>query len=266
MGQKFLEKLASLPLLRQSAIRFLKSTARDITISNPYSKKRITINSYNHKGYWYFRGFREDATIKSLKKIIQKDGVVIEIGGHIGFITHLYSKLVGKKGKVFVFEPGVNNLIYTRKNLSSLDNVELIEKACGETEGTVTFYLDRLSGQNNSLLSDYERVETVAKSHSENATRNEVAVQVIKAEDFVSLRNLTVSHMKIDVEGAELQALKGLTKYLGKIPSLMVEVTRDEDQVRQMMSEFGYIAHDVNLNALSATSKLQGNIFFLLAS
>ena len=264
MNEKQLIKISSLKYLRPVALYILRLTARDFEFKNPYSQLKIKVNSYKHKGYWFFRGYREEATIKSIKKLVKDGSTVIEVGGHIGFISHLYSSLVGEKGKLFVFEPGDNVLNYTRKNLSMLKNTVLVEKACGNMNGIISFFKDGMSGQNNSLLGDYENVEAVAATHGMKAERIETKVDIIRLEDFISAEDIIVNHVKIDVEGAEKEVLLGLNGYLGKIPSFMIEITRNTEDVYSLMRANGYSAYDDNLNLLSNGDLRSGNIFFVL--
>jgi len=264
MNEKQLNKISRLKYLRTVALYILRLTARDIEFKNPYTQQKIKVNSYKHKGYWFFRGYREEATTASMKRLVKDGSTVIEVGGHIGFISHLYSWLVGEKGKLFVFEPGDNNLNYTRNNLSMLKNTVLVEKACGNVNGILSFFKDGISGQNNSLLRDYENVEGVAASHGTKAERVETKVDVIRLEDFISAEDIIVNHVKIDVEGAEKDVLLGLNSYLGKIPSFMIEITRNAEDVYSLMRANGYLAYDDNLNLLSNRDLRNGNVFFVL--
>jgi len=264
MNENQLQKISSLKFLRSVTLYILQLTARDIEFKNPYSQLKIKVNSYAHKGYLYFRGYREEATVKSIKRLLKDGSTVIEVGGHIGFISHLYSSLVREKGKLIVFEPGDNNLNYTRKNLSMLKNTTLVEKACGNINGVLSFYQDSISGQNNSLLKDYENVESVARTHGAEAKRIETKVDVIRLEDFISAEDIIVNHIKIDVEGAEKEVLLGLNSYLGKIPSFMIEITKNTEDIYSLMRANCYLAYDDNLNLLSNGDLRTGNIFFVL--
>lgn len=244
-------------------LRVLKVAAIDISIKNPYSGRRFKINSYRHKSYWYFRGDREEDTVESLKRIVPSGGVIFEVGGHVGFLTHLYSKLAGPRGEVFVFEPGANNLPYTRINTKDLENVTLLESGCSNFSGQATFYKDSFSGQNNSLLGDYEAVENIAKSHYVEVERSTDQINVVALSDFIAQCGKSPAHIKIDVEGAELLVLQGLREFLGVPDSMMIEVTRDEEAVYAMMAEAGYLAFDVALRPMDASARIRGNVFFL---
>ena len=71
---------------RYIVITMLRWLAADIEIKNPYSKKPFRLNSYSHKGYWFYGKAREEGTTNSLKRLVSNGDVVIEIGGHIGFL------------------------------------------------------------------------------------------------------------------------------------------------------------------------------------
>jgi len=250
--------------LRYLVLSILRWFAVDIEMKNPYSKKPFRLNSYNHKGYWFYGKAREEGTTNSLKRLVTNGDTVIEVGGHIGFLSHLYSELVGVKGSVHVFEPGDNNLQYTRPNLDCLKNVTLYEKGCSDNAGVVTFHLDSLSGQNNSILKDYENVEATAKSHYVSAQREKVTIKVTTLDEFIENLGAQPNHIKIDVEGAELLVIKGMSKFLGKVATLMIEVTRDEQEVFLIMRTAGYVAYDEQLLEIQDGHIIIGNVFFIL--
>ena len=252
------------PLVRYLVLSILKRIAVDFEMKNPYSRKPFLLNLYSHAGYWFYGKAREEDTSNSLKKLITNDDIVIEVGGHIGFLSHLYSELVGAKGAVHVFEPGRNNLEYTRHNLDSLKNVTLHEEGCSDNVGVVEFYLDALSGQNNSILNDYEPVEATARSHYVSAQREKASINVTTLDAFIENLEAQPSHIKIDVEGAELLVIKGMSKFLGRVPSLMIEVTREEGEVFSIMRNAGYIAYDERLLEIKGGHIKRGNVFFVL--
>jgi hypothetical protein len=130
------EVASKVPILRPLVIGLLWLTRADIRITNPWTKHSLFLNSFHHKGYWFFRKVRENATMRMLAKCITPGDTVLEIGGHIGFISQYLSQLVGRSGRVIVFEPGSNNLPYIRKNLRELPNVTLEEVAVSDQCGT----------------------------------------------------------------------------------------------------------------------------------
>ncbi len=132
---------ASINFLRRSILSFLKLISRDLFIKNAFTGDNLFLNLYRHKSYWYYGRARELATMQKFSSLVFADSVVVEIGGHIGFVSQYFSKLVGKKGEVIVFEPGSNNLPYLRVNLKNcINNVTLVEKAVSDKTGDVVFF------------------------------------------------------------------------------------------------------------------------------
>lgn len=77
--------------------------------------------------------------MKKFSELISSGDTVVEIGGHIGFISQYFSQLVGEEGKVIVFEPGSNNLQYIKKNILGKDNIYLEQMAISDRSGTAFF-------------------------------------------------------------------------------------------------------------------------------
>ena len=252
--------LARVPLVRPAVIHLLKLTRRNITISNPWTNDPLYLNSFYHKGYWFYGSDREFETMQFFQKCIARKSTVLEIGGHIGFISQYFSKLVGDEGKVVVFEPGHNNLPYIRRNLQKLGNVQIEEAAASDFIGESVFYEDNISGQNNSLLMDYKQAASVATSQSMALAKTERQVQVTTIDEYVQSHRLHVDFIKIDVEGNEYNTLLGARQTLKHVNSLMVEVTEHHEEVSELLRSLGFHLHDVEGNVLEHELR-SGNIF-----
>lgn len=246
---------------------FRKINLGDITIKHHWiPSRKIMLHSFKHKGYWWHGKKREHETIDKFNKLINNNDTVIEIGGHIGYFSIIYSSLVGNKGKLFVFEPGANNLDYTEKNLSPLNNTFLIKKAISNENGIVTFYLEDLSGQNNSIIKDYHLLEgNIKLSGLNNIHVDSVDIPCITLDSFVkkSIED-NISFIKIDIEGAELLALQGATNVLKEHkPNMMIEVTSDAKEVYDILTNFQYSLYTPSGKKITASNNLEGNIFCL---
>jgi FkbM family methyltransferase len=252
------------PILRPLAIALLRLTRTDIQIANPWTKHSLFLNSFHHKGYWFFGKIRENATMRMLAKCIATGDTVIEIGGHIGFISQYLSQLVGRTGRLVVFEPGSNNLPYIRKNLRELPNVTLVEVAVSDKCGTTTFYEDNVTGQNNSLLPSYENAEATAKSHGVCLKKHVAVVPVTTLDAYVQAHNLYPDFIKMDIEGSELNALLGSSSTLANVRGLMVEVTKNHAAVISLLREKGLRIFSAEGEELFEF-QYSGNIFALRA-
>lgn len=195
-------------------------------------------------------------------KLVKESDTVIEVGGHIGYITQYFSHLVGESGKVICFEPGINNQKYILENLKSFQNVILEKKAVGNEDGFATFYEDNATGQNNSLLSKYPTAESTAKAHLVTLHLRENEVEIIKIDSWVAKHHISPNFIKIDVEGYDLFALIGALKTLKTLRAIMIEVTYDYLEIEKILLEFFSYMWDQEGNPISRIPPdYIGNIF-----
>lgn len=259
--------LSGIPLLRSLVLKSLKLISRDVTIKNAYTGDRLLLNLYRHKGYWYFGKSRERASMERFRKLIKEGWTVIEVGGHIGFISQYFSMLVGKSGKVIVFEPGSNNLPYTEVNTGFVKNIVLVKQAVSDQSGEAVFYEDNITGQNNSLLPDYKNADSVSKSHGEALAKLKRVVPVTTLDQYIADNGVSCDFIKIDIEGFELNALRGMPKALLSCKCMMIEVTENQLEVSDILVQSGFRIEDEHGQELKSISpSFNGNIFALRGS
>jgi FkbM family methyltransferase len=261
--------------LRNSAMRrlalrvFRVVNPGDVSIKHHWTGDKLRLHSFKHKGYWWHGRRREQETIMRFQKLIEPGSVVVEIGGHIGYFAVLYAHLVGKDGKVFVFEPGENNLPYLRANLASKPQAQIIEKAVSNEDGTVTFWLENLSGQNNSIIEDYYLLDGNIELAGMGAHVSKRAVHVpcTTLDSFAATLaddGKQIDFVKIDVEGAELLVLQGASALLAKRRTpIMVEVTREEEAIFALMTQANYAMFFADGSRVTTAVGMEGNIFCL---
>ncbi|MFT3912051.1 MAG: FkbM family methyltransferase [Ferruginibacter sp.] len=247
-----------LPLLK-------KLNLGNIYIKHHYTGSKFKIDAFIHKGYWYHGKNREKVQMDIFKTIIKEGDTVIELGAHIGYISLYFSKLAGTAGKLYVFEPGANNLPYTRANInnSKIKNIELIEKAVSDENGTATFYLENITGQSNSLVKDYRVTKKIQSKTFTELQKNAVEVETIRLDDFVKQRNIKkVDFVKIDIEGAEYMAIKGMQNILDELkPTMMIEVTENHEALFNLLKGKGYVIVDEFSNLVTDLPHFYGNLF-----
>jgi len=147
------------------------------------------------------RGYYEPFITEIVKKNIKKGDVVLDIGAHIGYYTLLFARLVGEKGKVYAFEPDPENFALLKKNVevNGYRNVVLEQKAVSDNPGTLKLHL----GGRSAHHSIYKNMYSCNRS---------VNVKSVRLDDYID----TVNFIKIDVEGAEYSAFKGMQSILRK--------------------------------------------------
>jgi FkbM family methyltransferase len=118
---------------------------------------------------------------------------VIDIGAAAGYYTLLAAKCVGARGSIIACEPDAANLRFLRAHIArnQLTNVRVLPLALADQNGSARFGRTRGSGR--------------GRLSSEGAS--EVAVR--RLDDLAGELSLRPQHLKIDVEGAELDVLLG---------------------------------------------------------
>ena len=145
---------------------------------------------------------REGQMVRLFRDALRPGGLAVDVGAHLG----LFSLIAAHAGSsVVAFEPNPRTLPHLRRNLAPVaSRVDVVERAVAAAEEERTFHV-AAAGDTSSLVADADAVESVT-------------VRTVRADDVIGGRPVDV--MKIDVEGAELEALAGLERTIAGSPSL----------------------------------------------
>lgn len=194
-----------------------------------------------------------------LRNLIKTGDTVLDIGANLGYMTVLYSKLVGDSGRVHSVEPVAPVLKVLRKNTRKLKNVTIHPYALGTEEKTI------LLGNNTRLKQGY----VGSGSHfvlDKKLTDATEADQMFEAEMkrgselFGGLDRL--DFIKCDIEGFEIVVLPEMEAILKRFkPLLLVESnTGQRGQLIDFFGGLGYGAYILNesdmLVPTNATDKM----------
>ncbi len=145
---------------------------RMIEITRDYTMKKI----------W------EPETTKIVKEHVKKAQTVIDIGASVGYFSLLFARLVGEKGRVFAFEPTDGNFKYLLHNIKK--------------NGYKNIKAHQLAAWDKS-----EMVYVMPHSSTRKWATG------VALDDFLELRGIRqVDFIKIDVDGADLNVLRGLIR------------------------------------------------------
>jgi FkbM family methyltransferase len=155
-----------------------------------------------------------------IKRFTPKKGdIVIDIGAHIGLYTIISSKRVGANGKVVAIEADPSNFEMLNSNikLNQLTNVTPLNYAVYSKETKVKLYLP--SGESgftkyNTIMPNW--INTQEKFVEVNANTLDYLLQLNE------IRQEEVNWIKIDVEGAEFEVLKGASNVLSKSKDITI--------------------------------------------
>jgi tRNA (mo5U34)-methyltransferase len=163
-------------------------------------------------------GTFESAETNFVMRFLREGMTVLDAGAHHGFYTLLASKRVGPSGRVVAFEPSPRERRRLERHVSfnNCENVSIEPFALGVSRGQATLFLvEGAEDYCNSLRSPAVKAQTIA-----------VPVELTSLDEFVRDARLVVDFLKLDVEGSELDALRGAAKLLETAPRpvLLVEV------------------------------------------
>jgi FkbM family methyltransferase len=173
------------------------------------------VTGYRLAGHPY-----EEAQWKLVRRLLGPGGVMIDVGANQGFYSLLGSRTVGPTGRVFAFEPAITERRKLHRNLAlnRCRNVVVEPLAVGSEEGSADFYL--CLGHQGSWSSLREpAADMTAKSQL-------VQVDITTLDAYSRRAGLEdIDLIKIDVEGGELNVLRGATDVLDRFrPVLLCEV------------------------------------------
>jgi FkbM family methyltransferase len=163
---------------------------------------------------------------------LDKGMIFLDVGAHIGAYTLRAAKMVEKQGRVVSVEPNKDNfeLLIRNIGLNDLGNcIPLNVAAYSANEEVILF--DGPDSAQHSIKARYERPmgSSKVKARTLDGVMEEIG---IKRLDMV----------KIDVEGAELEVLKGMEKTLIKNnPNIILEILKeDQRKVIEYLNHLGY--------------------------
>lgn len=186
--------------------------------------------------HWYQENLWEPPVQIALQDLCKPGDIVFDVGANFGGLTMVMSRSVGLKGKVCAFEASPRIIDKCQRNLvwNGCNNVQLYHKAVYHTSGEkVPIYLG--SHLNDSI---YQNAESETAAYY---------VSTLTLDDFVAQTGLVPNLVKMDIEGAEFDAIKGMIKTIENAkPHLILETQREDTRCLDWLREKGYIAIDLN--------------------
>ncbi len=166
---------------------------------------------------------------------------VFDIGAHAGYHTILLAKLCGASGHVHAFEPVPENVecLWETLRLNQLKNVRVHQLAISDREGEAEF---RSSGVFDGFAcltrGGHGRCERLT-THSQILT-----VRTADLDTFcIKFGIVQVDLIKMDIEGAEMLALHGMSQILRRQhPVLVLELWGSEhlSEAPRFLERLGY--------------------------
>jgi len=172
-------------------------------------KKDPGISQTLMKGKYFRKWHREPEFMDIIESEVQEGDVAFDLGANIGYVAVHLSKYVGPSGKVYAVEPSPRNFEILTDNIK-VNNLEKIVESFEVAISSVSGFRD-LNVSSISNLNSF--IET-------KWTKETIEVMTTSIDDFF-LEKRFPNFIKMDIEGAEVDALAGIDKILDANNSCM---------------------------------------------
>jgi FkbM family methyltransferase len=182
----------------------------------PPLKMEVVPREMMNKALFLYGTFEISET-RLVQAFLRPGMTFIDVGANIGYYTLIAARIVGASGSVHAFEPNgeVRARLVHNVHLNNFDQVHVHREAVTGQSGEVRFYV--------STWNENSGISSIIPG---SALGEPTVVPAVSLDDFVSrLPGQRADLLKMDIEGAELEAIGGGRQLLGSAtaPALLFE-------------------------------------------
>ena len=223
---------------------------------------------------WLRRDYESEAPITALiTENLHEGDVFLDVGANVGFFTVVAAQIVGPRGRVLAFEPlpGLASLLRRSVVANSLTHVDVVEAAVARSTGTAS-----IAAMPDSAYSHL--IDGARKIDTSHGGWSSVPVATVSIDEYLRDHvGRTPRLIKMDIEGAEVEALAGarMTLSADPAPDVICEVGiphlarfgHAPSEVFGMFQQLGYRAFNPETRRLMLVEDLSpslhaNNVFF----
>jgi FkbM family methyltransferase len=160
------------------------------------------------------RGYYEPVLTKIIENQVKEGDTVFDIGAHIGYYTLKLARKVGPSGKVYAFEAHPDNYAILKRNVEAngYKNVHICNKAVSDSNGRIKLFFGKERSAHHSTLKN------------EYCNDEGTEIDSVRLDDFLSpfIGEEKVNFIKIDIEGGEFKALRGMENLIKRSDKLRI--------------------------------------------
>ena len=199
--------------------------------------------------YLYFYGTHDERYIVTkLLKIIKPGDICWDVGANIGFYTCLLASLVEDSGAIVAFEPAARTYGYLNENVSlnQFTNVTVVNKGLGDKQEQRPLYYSEAGLAEGTASLKYAD----GRAASERVTLDTIdsLIPELPIPDFI----------KIDVEGYQLEVLRGAESCLKTHAPLLIAELRDVGEtnrdifgeIEDYVANLGYQLYEIRKHSI----------------
>jgi FkbM family methyltransferase len=179
-----------------------------------------------------------------VKHVVKPGFVCLDIGANVGYYSLLFAKLTGPTGRIYAFEPEKKNYSLLLENIrtNGYKNITAENCAVSDENGRIKLYISEDNAGDHRI----EGGET-AKRYQE--------INMLKIDDYLRDKNNRVDYVKLDIQGADFKAIKGMANTLKNNPDIMIQsefwpagmlhMGIDPSEYLQTLEAQGFIVYDI---------------------
>ena len=198
----------------------------------PLLERSANFHTMPDDPFWFrlelLTGRHEPGTTMQLKALSKPGMTMLDIGGHVGYYTRMCGAIAGENGQIVTFEPHPRNYQMLQRNTQSQQNVTLMQVAVAPGEGTAELHDYLMMSASGSLhydesLRDVQKASLtgVAPRNTDDFVQQTFTVRTRAVDDCLAELGIEQVHLiKMDIEGAEMGALRGMTRTIQQSPHL----------------------------------------------
>lgn len=187
------------------------------------------VGEFSKRNKEFHSNFNRDKIIKS---VIKSDlPIIFDVGAHHGQSID-YLREFFPRGFIYSFEPDPDSFKILSKKKSEINIISNI--ALSDESGFKVFYRNKISHTNSlnkvnlnskdSIRAKNEK--SIQNSSYKDEVNSKINVETITLDEFMANNFIqSIDLLKIDVQGSEEKVLKGATNSLGKIMSIIIEIS-----------------------------------------
>jgi len=221
------------PLLRRGALQVRSGLGARLWLSARH------VEPWSAQAYGTLSGDHEPMVAEALRRTLPEGGVFIDVGANTGFTAMVAARIVGRGGSVVALDPQAECAAAVRAHaaLNGFAHVQVIQAAAASQTGEAEIIVVE-----DSL---WTRLATVGEHALE---RRRDTVRTVRLDDLVSSGEAPAPDVvKIDVEGAELDVIGGMTELLRtRRPVVICEMHGTNAAFAAAMREHGYTVRNLD--------------------
>lgn len=206
------------------------------TFSSCHRKHSPTSPVLYGDSFWYdCPNLWEPSVLIALKDLCRPGMTVFDVGANMGGLTSAISRLVGPHGMVCSFEASPRIIGHLQANVVK------------QGHHNVFVYHRAVFSKSNSVITIYEGFHLNDSIFADNSpSKVGRSVKTVALDDFYDSTGLVPEVIKMDIEGAEYDALLGAKRLIGAHrPHLLLEQQGNDGRCFNFLANLGYRAVDL---------------------